>query len=84
MGGLFRVQLVVGFVAKFRWAILAVLAILALGYLACGVWMHHDAQLERTRRERAALAAGADQQHAWVLAGDDRGIYGDYPVKQID
>ena len=26
----------------------------------------------------AALVARADQQHAWVLAGDDRGVYGDY------
>jgi hypothetical protein len=23
--------------------------------------------------------ARADQQHAWVMAGDDRGVYGDYP-----
>ncbi len=28
--------------------------------------------------ERAALVHRADQQHAWVLAGDDRGVYGDY------
>ena len=26
---------------------------------------------------------GLHQQHAWVLAGDDRGTYGDYPPKQI-
>jgi hypothetical protein len=35
-------------------------------------------------RECAALVARADQQHAWVLAGDERGIYGDYAPKQID
>ena len=29
--------------------------------------------------EHAAIAARADQQHAWVLAGDDRGVYGVYP-----
>ena len=23
----------------------------------------------------------ADQQHAWTLAGDDRGTYGDYPIE---
>jgi hypothetical protein len=22
------------------------------------------------------------RQHAWVLAGDDRGVYGDYPAKR--
>jgi hypothetical protein len=26
----------------------------------------------------AAIAARADQQHAWVMAGDPRGTYGDY------
>src|ERR1700722_2310496 len=52
----------------------------------CLVWcrvMHRGAAVEQTRREHAALAAPADQQHAWVLAGDDRGIYGEYPPKQI-
>jgi hypothetical protein len=29
--------------------------------------------------KRAALAARADQQHGWVLAGDDRGVCRDYP-----
>jgi hypothetical protein len=28
-------------------------------------------------REHAELVARADAQHAWVLAGDDRGVYGD-------
>ena len=27
----------------------------------------------------AAMAARADQQHAWVMAGDDRGVYGAFP-----
>jgi hypothetical protein len=27
-------------------------------------------------RRRAAIAARADQQHQWVMQGDDRGIYG--------
>jgi hypothetical protein len=33
----------------------------------------------RKHLERAAIARRADQQHAWVLAGDERGTYGDYP-----
>jgi hypothetical protein len=33
--------------------------------------------------ERVALVAQADQQHAWVLGGDDRGIYGDYRPDEI-
>jgi hypothetical protein len=50
------------------------------------VWvgrMHLTYELERRRRAQAAIVARADQQHAWVLAGDDRGIYGEYPPKQI-
>jgi hypothetical protein len=27
----------------------------------------------------AAIAARADQQHVWVMAGDDRGTYGTFP-----
>jgi hypothetical protein len=31
---------------------------------------------ERLAQAHVDLAARADQQHAWVLAGDDRGVYG--------
>ena len=33
---------------------------------------------------RLAIAARADEHHALILAGDDRGIYGEYTPKQID
>ncbi|TVS76953.1 ATP synthase subunit I [Mycobacterium helveticum] len=45
-----------------------------------------DRRLDARDGRRAAQAAGlaaiiarADQQHAWTLAGDDRGTYGEYP-----
>jgi hypothetical protein len=38
---------------------------------------------DRERRARAALVARADEQHAWILAGDDRGLYGAYPPAVI-
>jgi hypothetical protein len=69
MGGLLRILLLLGFVVKFWSLILLVLAV-----AAAGCW-----QLERQRREQRALIARADEQHAWVLAGDDRGVYGLYP-----
>ena len=31
------------------------------------------------RLERSAIALRADEQNAWVLSGDDRGVYGEYP-----
>jgi len=30
-------------------------------------------------RRLAAVAKRADRQHRWVLAGDERGVYGAYP-----
>jgi hypothetical protein len=79
MGGLLRALLLVGLIAKFWWLILLVLAAVAVG---CGIWCvvtHLDAEDDRRHRERLAIAGRADEQHAWVLAGDDRGAYGDYP-----
>lgn len=45
-----------------------------------GAWLasRDDRELERRRRD-AELCARADRQHAQVLVGDDRGVYGDYP-----
>jgi hypothetical protein len=64
---------------KFWWVILAVLAVVAIGCVAWCVVTRRDVEAERVRRQHAALAARADEQHAWILAGDDRGVYGQYP-----
>jgi hypothetical protein len=78
MGGLLRVLLVFGFLLKFWWLILLVLVVAAAGFGLWCVMTRQDAELERQHRAQRTLAARADQQHAWVLAGDDRGVYGDY------
>ena len=44
--------------------------------IAAQVWARHQAAAAAERRRFAAIAARADQQHAWVLAGDPRGTYG--------
>ena len=75
---LFVVLLVVGFVVTYWWLILAALAVVVAACLGWWSCKHSDAADERERREHAALVARADQQHAWVLAGDDRGTDGDY------
>jgi hypothetical protein len=90
MGGLFRVLLLTGFVAKFWWVIPAALAI---AVLLVGLWKFtgwldrrleaRDARRARARYELATIAARAEQQHAWVLAGDDRGIYGGYTPTRV-
>jgi hypothetical protein len=53
MGGLFRLLLLVGFLVKFWWLILLVIAVVAAG---CRLWIvvaRHDAELSRQNREHA-------------------------------
>ena len=64
---------------KFAW-LLGALAAAALAGRLIGGWLagRDDAAAARRRRD-AEIAARADEQHAAVLAGDDRGIYGEWP-----
>jgi hypothetical protein len=36
-------------------------------------------RVEAERRRLAGIAARADRQHKFVLAGDERGVFGEYP-----
>lgn len=83
MGGLIRLLLLVGFIVKFWWLILLTMVVVAAGFWLRGVVTRQDAELERQNREHAALVARADEQHAWVLAGDDRGVYGEHAPEHI-
>jgi hypothetical protein len=78
MGTLFGLLLIVGAVIHYFWWIVAAAAI-AFGWykwrvfqLACEMTAEAEAQ------RQADIAARADQQHAWAMAGDDRGTYGTY------
>ncbi|HTZ16256.1 MAG TPA: hypothetical protein VMC78_22015 [Mycobacterium sp.] len=68
----------IGAIVKFWVWIAAVLG----GLMVFGLLLWLTSYLERradTKYEkRAELVARADQQHAWVLAGDERGTYGEY------
>jgi peptidoglycan/LPS O-acetylase OafA/YrhL len=90
-GGLMLLVLVVGTILRY-WLVIAVAAgviaaLLLLWWFTCRLDRWLDAW-ERRRgaraAERAAIAQRADEQHRLVLAGDDRGVYGDYAPKQID
>ncbi len=77
MGQLFSLLLVVGFVvAYFKWIIAAVAAYFAYRW-GRGAWARHCADADAWEAEQKAIAKRADQQHAWVLAGDPRGTYGE-------
>jgi hypothetical protein len=43
------------------------------------LWLAHCAYVAELEAEHAAIAARADQQHAWVMAGDERGVDGAFP-----
>jgi hypothetical protein len=84
LGAAVLLLIFIGAIAKFWAWIAAVLGgVLVFGLL---LWLtfYLERRVDDRFEKRAALAARADQQHAWVLAGDDRGIYGDYLPEQID
>jgi hypothetical protein len=58
--------------------------ILVLGGALLWLAFYAARRVDAKRAARAALVARADQQHAWVLADHDRGIYGEYSPKQTD
>jgi hypothetical protein len=43
-------------------------------YFARRWWLAHRQRVAEREAEHAAIAARADQEQAWVLAGDDRGV----------
>jgi hypothetical protein len=72
----FSALFLVGFVvAYFKWIAAAVVAYLAYRW-GRAAWGRHCVAADAWQRERGAIAARADQQHAWVIAGDPRGTYG--------
>jgi hypothetical protein len=70
------VLVVVAIIVKFIWWILAVTALIGLFFLVQGFIRKDRKRRAALARHNAAIAARADQQHQWVLQGDDRGIYG--------
>ncbi len=42
-------------------------------------WLAHCAYVAELEAEHATIAARADQQHVWVMIGDDHGVYGAFP-----
>jgi hypothetical protein len=75
-GGLLGLLLLIGFIIKFIWWILVAAALVALFFLGRAILRWYDKRAAAHARYWDGLAARADQQHNWVLQGDDRGIYG--------
>jgi hypothetical protein len=74
--GLFGFLLVIGIIIKFIWWILGAVALVVLFFLVRALVRWYDKRQAAHARYRAGLVARADQQHNWVMRGDERGIYG--------
>jgi hypothetical protein len=68
--------LLIGFIIKFIWWILGAAALVGLFFLGRAIVRWCSKRSAEYARYWEGLAARADQQHNWVLQGDDRGIYG--------
>src|SRR5260370_39288067 len=62
--------LLVVFVRKFAWLLAGLVASAVAGRLIGGWLARRDDKSIAERQRMAELCARADQQHAWVLAGD--------------
>ncbi len=79
---LFGMMMLVALIIRLIWWILGAAALYLLFRVARAQLRAAQASRESQARRAAQVAARAEQQHGWVLRGDDRGVYGDYPVAQ--
>src|SRR5579884_4248742 len=75
-GVVFGLLLLIGIIIKFFWWILGAVALVALFFVGRALVRASRKRAAEYSRYCSAVAARADQQHNWVLQGDDRGIYG--------
>jgi hypothetical protein len=83
LGATFVILIFVGFVVRFwLWIVGAIGALVLFGLL---LWLAFRAarRVDAEHQAHTAIAARADEQHAWTLADDDRGTYGAYPRIEI-
>lgn len=79
MRALLVVLLVVGFLARYAVWIAAVLGAVVVFVAVLWLAFRLARRVDAKHAEHAVLVDRADQQHAWILAGGDRGGYGQYP-----
>jgi hypothetical protein len=75
-GALLGLMLIIWIIVKLIWWILGAAILVGLCFLVRAIVRESRKRADLKAAHRAALAVRADQQHNWVLQGDDRGIYG--------
>lgn len=73
---MFAVAFVLYLIVTFIWWIIAAAVAVALFYLVRAIVRENRRRREIHVKHCAQIAARADQQHNWVMQGDDRGVYG--------
>ena len=75
-GAGFAILLVLYLIVKVIWWIVAALVLVGAFFLVRAIVRENRLRRIAHAQYCAAVAARADQQHNWVMQGDDRGIYG--------
>ncbi|MDT5343203.1 MAG: hypothetical protein QOE52_2387 [Mycobacterium sp.] len=79
----FGVLMLIALIIKLIWWILGAIVLYVLFRVGRSQLRLARARREAESRRAAEVAARAEQQHRWTLQGDDRGIYGEYPVADL-
>ena len=74
--GLLGLAVIIWIIIKLIWWILGAAVLAGLFFLVRAIVRDSRGRADLEAAHRGAVAARADQQHNWVLRGDDRGIYG--------
>jgi hypothetical protein len=73
----------VGFAVKFWFIIAAIIGlVVAAHWVRCAV-DRHIGRVNAERHRVAGLRDRADAQHRQFMAGDERGVYGEYPAAPV-
>jgi len=75
-GAGFALLVLIALIIKFFWWIVGALALVALFFVVRAIVRENGKRRAAHDRYCAQLSARAEQQHNWVLQGDDRGVYG--------
>ena len=75
-GAGFALLVIIALIIKLFWWIVGALALVVLFFVVRAIVRESRNRRAAHVRYCAKLAARAEQQHNWVLQGDDRGVYG--------
>lgn len=76
LGALLGLALIIWIIVKLIWLIAGAAALVGLFFVVRAIVREGRRRAAFRAADRAAVRFRADQQHRWVLRGDDRGIYG--------